>query len=165
MKKKKHLKLSNSSSTSALQLAPATTADCALAACAPTSINEETFIVTNQKRKKRKQSKDRDKGRPSRPQPVSDSVLFDTKQPSSSSSRAAKRHPRSQPASHSQQIAPTRHFKKLVFFFLFFFGPMGSRYDSVGLSLSLASVTFDSTEFVVFGTRNHHERHATMRDH
>ena len=47
MKKKKNLKKSNSSSTSALQLAPATTADCALAACAPTSINEETFIVTN----------------------------------------------------------------------------------------------------------------------
>ena len=42
---------------------------------------------------------------------------------------------------------------------------MGSRYDSVGLSLSLASVTYDSTKFVVFGTRNHHERHATMRYH
>ena len=47
--------------------------------------------------------------------------------------------------------------------FLFFLIPMASRYDSVDLSLSLASVTYDSTKFVVFGTRNHHERHATMR--
>ena len=63
----------------------------------------------------------------------------------------------------SFSIWPPSIFKKSFIFFLF--GPMGSRYDSVGLSLSLASVTFDSTEFVVFGTRNHHERHATMRYH
>ena len=48
MKKKKHLKLSNSSSTSALQLAPATTADCAVVACAPTSINEEGLDETDE---------------------------------------------------------------------------------------------------------------------
>ena len=50
-------------------------------------------------------------------------------------------------------------------FSFFFIIPMESRYDSVGLSLSLGSVTYDSTKFVVFGTRNHHERHATMRYH
>ena len=54
-------------------------------------------------------------------------------------------------------------FKISILFFYFI--PMESRYDSVDLSLSLASVTYDSTKFVVFGTRNHHERHATMRYH
>ena len=38
-----------------------------------------------------------------------------------------------------------------IFTFFFFFVPMESRYDSVGLSLSLASVTYDSTKFVVLG--------------